>query len=98
MKVKMPSVIDCEATQCAYNKNRICHAIAVNVGGPTDVCPNCDTFFQTQMKGGVDAVVGGVGACKVRDCKFNQSFECSAKGINMKAHENHVDCSTYSAR
>jgi hypothetical protein len=43
-------------------------------------------------------MTGGVGACKVEDCRFNSMFECSASGINVAIHSGHADCATYSPR
>ena len=40
-------------------------------------------------------MIGGVGACKMEDCMFNQSLECAVKAISVKAHAHHADCATY---
>ena len=42
--------------------------------------------------------IGSVGACKVKDCKFNQSLECSAPKISVATHSDHADCMTYKLR
>lgn len=94
MAVKMPKILDCVMSDCSYNKNKECHAMAVTVGGSH---PMCDTFFKSSQKGGV-MDIGGVGACKVSDCKFNKALECSASGIHVGVHQDHADCSTFATR
>jgi hypothetical protein len=74
----------------------MCHAMAITVGD--GVCPTCDTFLDHSQKGGVMDMTGGVGACKVSECKFNDAFECSAPGIKVTPHGGHPDCSTYQHR
>jgi hypothetical protein len=95
MKGKMPTVESCEAFECAFNSENKCHALAINVGGPDDDCPACDTFLNSKKRGGLIQAIGSVGACKVEECKFNSLFECSAKGIAMHQHSGHADCSTF---
>lgn len=92
MAKEMPKVIDCEATQCIYNKDKQCHTPAITVG---DEEPCCDTFFTTKNKGGYQDIVGSVGACKVQDCEYNKSFECTASGIHVIMNIDHPDCGTY---
>jgi hypothetical protein len=93
----MPAIIECEAMNCVYNKGLDCHALAINVGGATDECPKCDTFFQADSDGGEQLVIGTVGACKVGRCKFNKMFECLAEAVFMRQHGDHVDCATFEA-
>lgn len=95
MAMTMPRITKCEMTECSYNKNSECHAMAITVGGSH---PMCDTFMKASRKGGVADMTGGVGACKVEDCRFNSMFECSASGINVAIHSGHADCATYSPR
>jgi hypothetical protein len=96
MSKKMPSVSECEMIECAYNQQRACHAMAITVGD--DVCPMCDTFLDSDSKGGVSNETGGVGACKESDCQFNDALECSAPSIKVSGHSGHADCSTYKRR
>lgn len=98
MKVSMPSITRCEVNECAYNNDKNCHASAINVGGPGDACPKCDTYFSADSKGGHKNRIAGLGACKVGACKFNELFECVAPGVQVKLHENHADCITFVAR
>jgi hypothetical protein len=98
MKTKMPSVTECDVKSCAFNNENKCHALAINVGGPDDMCACCDTFFKTKNKGGIDSAIAGVGACKVKDCAHNDMLECAAKGIHVVSHSGHADCATFTAR
>ncbi len=79
-------------TGCSYNKNDRCHAMAVTIGGPA---PVCDTYLDSAAKGGVPDITGGVGACKIDDCMFNELLECLAKGINVGRHADHAECNTF---
>lgn len=92
MAKEMSKVLGCEATQCIYNKDKKCHTLAITIG---DEEPCCDTFYQAGRKGGVNEVIGGVGACKVDDCKFNNQFECRASGIQVVMNVDHPDCGTF---
>jgi len=98
MKELMPSITTCEVRDCAYNSGINCHALAINVGGPADACPKCDTFFQAHSKGGNKNLIGSVGACKINKCKFNEFFECVASEVHVTVHEDHADCATFNAR
>jgi len=97
MKIQMPDVLRCEAKGCTFNNGLNCTAHAINVGGPTDICPRCDTFYLTKQKGGDLDAVAGVGACKVKMCAFNKAFTCTARGVRVKIHDGHADCATYQA-
>lgn len=90
--MQMPKITNCNANECAYNKDNMCHAIGITIGGPE---PACDTFWNNNKKGGAMDMMGGVGACKVENCAFNQAFECSAKGIAVRTHTTHADCATF---
>lgn len=93
---EMSKIIDCEALQCAYNKDGKCHALAITVG---DDEPCCDTFFnQREQKGGFTDSIGCVGACKVAECEYNNSLECTAPGIHVVMNVDHPDCGTFEPR
>lgn len=95
--MEMPKVLNCTVEGCVYNKDEQCHALAITVGDST--CPMCDTALLTSgKKGGVMEATGGVGACRVDTCKFNNSWECAAQAINVRFHSNHADCATFRAR
>ena len=94
--VEMPKVIECLMDECAYNADKECHARAITVGG--GACPMCDTAMKSVKKGGVIDMIGSVGACKVENCRFNDSLECSAVGISVMLHDQHAECGTFKAR
>lgn len=96
MAIQPPKVLDCSVTDCSYNQNKACHALAITVGDST--CAMCDTYFKSSQKGGAAELTGSVGACKENDCKFNNSLECAAPGIHVANHVGHADCATYSRR
>lgn len=92
----MPKVTQCDVTQCAYNQNKKCHALAITVGDGAH--PHCDTFCETSKKGGDSGATAGVGACKVVECRYNQQLECRASGIRVGYLIDEVDCQTYESR
>jgi hypothetical protein len=94
--MEMARVIKCDAIECDYNREKACHAIAITVGHG-NAHPRCDTMFESGTHGGVPKIIAGVGACKVAGCKFNQSLECTAKGITVGHHSDEVDCLTFQA-
>lgn len=95
--MKMPSVRECDATDCAYNDDRICHALAITIGGPTGI-PYCDTYTSNMEKGGDADVSGGVGACKVSTCEYNERLVCTAENIDVGFKDNKVACLTFEPR
>jgi len=96
MAMNMSKIKSCEVTDCAFNRSRACHALAITVGDASH--PRCDTFMKSASKGGDIASTGSVGACKIDSCKFNKSLECSSKDISVGLHQGHADCKTFSAR
>ena len=98
MAKQMSQITACDQTDCSYNKHNACHTMAITVGGPEEECATCDTYLQETQRGGVDDLTGGVGACKVDECKFNASFECNAQSIKVAPHEGHPDCMTFQSK
>lgn len=97
LTVDMPGVGSCSATTCAYNTNKRCHARAITVGDAVN--PACDTFFAAGTHHTHDKVrIAGVGACKVRECRFNDDFECTAEKISVEMSGSHVRCQTFVKR
>ncbi|HEY3356042.1 MAG TPA: DUF1540 domain-containing protein [Polyangia bacterium] len=94
MAIQLSKIAMCEAKQCAYNRQGECHAAAVTIGD--GMHPMCDTFMAGKQ-GGVPET-GAVGACKVADCRFNQSLECGAGKIELGLHDGHADCRTFTHR
>jgi hypothetical protein len=97
-KKEMVKIVSCDVTDCSYNKHNACHTLAITVGGPSDPCPSCDTYMHSNQKGGILDMQGGIGACKVEKCSFNNALECSAPSVKVAAHQSHPDCMTYKPR
>ncbi|MBI5409550.1 MAG: DUF1540 domain-containing protein [Nitrospirae bacterium] len=96
MAMTMSRISSCEMTDCSYNSDKKCHTPAITVGDMS--CAICDTFVKSSQKGGEAATIGGVGACKADNCRFNKSLECTASNILVGMHSNHADCKTFAAR
>jgi len=88
-------ILSCEAEKCAYNRSRVCHALAVTIGSSHQ---QCDTYMADTEKGGVSGVQGTVGACHMKICRYNQMLECSAPAIEIGEHSRHGDCKTFAKR
>lgn len=92
----MPIVSGCDATDCAYNVERGCHARAITVGDGDS--PRCDTFLGASSHTGMTSLTAGVGACKVSVCSHNRDFECMAADIGVGTAGGEVHCLTFSPR
>jgi len=92
MVLESVKISRCAAVKCAYNKGRMCHALAVTIGSSHQ---QCDTYMEDTQKGGVEGVIGTVGACHMKNCRFNEQLECAATEIEVGAHSQHGDCSTF---
>ena len=89
----MTKIISCNVKVCSYNMNNQCHTYGITIG---EEKPICDTFINNDVKGGMDEITGGIGACKVISCKFNNNFECEHhEGIKIKMNESYADCISY---
>lgn len=96
--MEMPVVTECAVQDCAYNRDRACHALAITVGDAAGVVvrhAHCDTFVASPAKGGDPSVTGHVGACKMSDCRHNVELECRAPGITVGYRQTEADCLTY---
>lgn len=91
----MPKVSECEAKECAYNVNHMCHALAINVGGAV---PECDTFVKKHSACVPAGDESGVGACRVEDCQFNECLICTAADIRVKWQMDSALCGTFKKR
>jgi hypothetical protein len=89
----MSKIAKCSVSQCAYNKQMQCHALAITIGDQDS--PKCDTFLQSASKGGDAGATGKVGACKVGVCKLNKSLECSAGQIEVGTKAGTAFCLTF---
>jgi hypothetical protein len=93
--IEVPEIIRCSVDACTYNREEQCHACAITVGGPGD--HRCDTMFANGNHASRKAM-GGVGACKVTDCRLNDDCECQADGIEVGQQLDGPDCLTFTAR
>ena len=94
--IDMPAVEECDATGCAYNVDRACHARAITIGH--GVHPGCDTYLAKSEHVHDEHACAGVGACKVEVCKHNQELECSAPSIRVGLHGDEGQCGTFERR
>jgi hypothetical protein len=92
--LEMPEVAGCEATECAYNRDHLCRALAITVGDGTH--PMCDTAFHAGMHTRSENIAG-VGACKVSQCRHNNDLECQADAIQVILASGAPKCGTYAA-
>jgi hypothetical protein len=84
----------CEISQCAYNSDNQCHAMAITIGGDASH-PQCDTFCSATEKGGEKTKIARVGACKVSACTFNKNLECNSPDIMVGYNRGEIDCLTF---
>jgi hypothetical protein len=88
----MPEVAGCEATECAYNRDRLCRARAITVGDGSH--PMCDTAFHAGTHTRSETIAG-VGACKVAQCRQNVDLECQADVIQVILSSSVPMCGTF---
>ncbi|RJQ18089.1 MAG: DUF1540 domain-containing protein [Nitrospiraceae bacterium] len=94
--MSMPKISACEVADCSYNADKKCHTLAITVGDSS--CAMCDTFTKASKKGGDPSTIGGVGACRSDNCRFNTSLECTAGSILVGLHSGHADCKTFASK
>lgn len=83
----------CAATECAYNSERKCRALAITVGEPS--AATCATYTPREVKGGTQMTVANVGACKASDCKHNRDLVCTAASVTIGIRDGKVSCESY---
>ncbi len=94
MLEKMPLIVSCTGSECAYNRNLTCNAMAVTIGADREAV--CDTFYRTERKVAHPDAVSFVGACKMEGCRFNRNLECTAySGVSLVGDHGRVRCHTY---
>lgn len=91
--LRMSEVTKCEMSECAYNLENDCHALAITVGDGAS--PACDTFFSAQDHTSGLNQLAGVGACKVSSCLHNKAYECMAPDIMVGMSGNRASCLTF---
>lgn len=95
--VDMSKIQSCDMTDCSYNVENQCRTVAITVGNSRNAL--CDTFLGHSRKGGISSLTGGVGACKMEACRYNEDFECSADpGIKVAAKGGRAQCATFAQR
>lgn len=94
-KEQMPPIVQYEEKECGFHRTSKCNAFAITVGGPEDLRPNCDTFFQTKTQCGKVNIFAGVGACKVLTCRFNELLMCLAPDVKIQVYNGQAECATY---
>jgi hypothetical protein len=94
--MEMPKVSECDVEECAYNKDSMCHAMAITIGD--SVHPRCDTFCTSVSMGLDTSCMAGVGACKTTACSHNSGLECSASNISVGIMNDEIDCLTFEGR
>jgi hypothetical protein len=86
-------VNQCAATECAYNDNRSCRALAITIGEPS--AHTCATYAPKQAKGGRQMTIANVGACKASTCVNNSNLTCTAAQVTMGLEGGQVRCLTF---
>jgi len=94
--MEMTMVRECDATECSYNSDNMCRALAITIGDETH--PKCDTFCRSSVKGGDSENMAGVGACKVSSCTHNSSLECQCPEIEVGYQGNEIDCLNFTSQ
>ncbi len=85
-------VTNCKVSECAYNINNICHAMAITIGDGR--CPRCHTFcrFIMNSKAGNTGVDASVGACRISSCIHNTGLACQAPEVLIDYKEQQPEC------
>jgi hypothetical protein len=82
-------ILTCQAVNCSYNLEEICHAGTISVG---DRHPSCDMYTHGSVA--MSDLEPCVHKCLVADCFFNTGAACHASGVTIANHESHADCMT----
>ena len=91
--------INCDVTNCAYNREQCCKASAVNidgVGANTESETCCGTFVDENKNGGANLSNSCSNEdcsslnCDVMNCKHNENCSCSLSEIEVCGCENNT--------
>lgn len=82
-------ILTCQARDCSYNDQEICHAGTITVG---DSHPQCDMFTHDRVR--MADMEPCVTKCMVDACFFNTDAACHAAGVTLGQHGSHADCMT----
>lgn len=88
----------CQVSECVYNVDGLCHAVAITVGDEN--CPKCETFnsFYNVGRGKDTGRIAEVGACKASSCIFNVGRKCQSEGIKVDCIDTGPQCLTFQPR
>lgn len=89
-------VNQCAATDCAYNDNQACRALAITVGEPS--AQTCATYEPKQKKVSTQVTVANVGACKASNCVHNSNLSCQAAEVKIGVDGGQVRCMTFQGK
>lgn len=92
--MEMPRVSECSVSACGYNQGG-CTAFAITIGQTSS---SCDTYVDSQLKGGIGSASAQVGACKRTECVHNTDLECKAPAIVVGVGADMADCLTFDAK
>ena len=81
--------LNCSATNCCYNEDRLCTKGDILVGGKDAACPN-ETCCESFSAAGNYRNACGCGSsnvsidCEASSCAFNKSSKCTAGHVEIK--------------
>lgn len=90
------TILNCSATTCIYNKDRLCSKGSIEVGGSTarSADETCCRSFREQDKASVtNAGSEHCGCekikidCKAEECTYNEHCRCTASAIDIAGHD-----------
>lgn len=94
--MNMPKVLTCMASECCYNVQNVCHALAISVGDAA--LPRCNSYCQGACKGGDSGAIAGVGGCRLAHCLHNRNLLCHAPAINLARSGKEITCQLFRLR
>jgi hypothetical protein len=92
MTPEMPVAAACEMHECVYNADGLCRAAAITIGdGPLASCATM--VLRPASISSDQAVLAGVGACRVSGCAFDADLRCTAVHVAVGLLGNSVSLS-----
>jgi len=85
----------CNVSDCVYNSNSSCHALAITIDDPTPA--TCSTYKKAENgeSGGAEAQIANIGACKAAGCMHNENLMCTAGEVTIGVKDGKVSCLSY---
>ena len=83
--------INCNASNCTYNKGSICYSYSVSIGGINSISEgetSCDSFSHEALNRGLtssaisDNICNYLN-CEVENCIHNSNTHCNLESINI---------------